>query len=949
MQSSQMQRRTNISFKSVPISVVAQAQLCLLLSSLFVGRLHADAPDAQGIEFFEKRIRPVLVEHCYECHSDGASESNRLKGGLRLDSDIGFKTGGDSGSLIPLEGEATGLLVKALRHEDVQMPPSGKLADSVIADFEAWVKMGLPMPSADGKVVARKEVDWSEARKAWAFNAPVEHPTPMVGNTVWPRTKLDCFVLFSMEQRGLKPSVEASKRELIRRATLDLIGLPPTPQEVDAFLLDESPEAFAIVVDRLLQSTHYGERWARYWIDLARYADDQGNSFLSPAPTAYLYRDWVINAFNRDMPYDEFVRLQLAGDEVPGEANDYVERLAGLGFQGLGPQFRKGAAGEEKAKADELEDRLDTLSRAFLGLTVSCARCHDHKFDPIPTRDYYSMAAAYNGAAWPERMLASPSAIEKLRAWEQQVQQQKAELESWTQEQAKTASRMELDKIDQYIFALADLQGSLPSEPKQDEANVAKKFGLKLGIFSKWIPFIAAAKQGEPAFELRQQLDGIKQISVVAEAEQRLKELASRYKEEVGMAIRKHEQPTDSEEISERESMLLKSLWQNEPGPFFVVAKEALTLLDEKQSAEHMSRQKALAELSNSAPPKGPTMPSVSGGGDALRVFVRGNPLQLGEPAPPGFLRILSPDSSNASTAIPPNKFTRFELANSIASRDNPLTARVIVNRLWHYHFGRGIVSSLGNFGKNGTPPTHPELLDTLAVRFMNNGWSIKSLHREIMLSSTYRQSSSLTPENYATDPDNHYLWRMSPRRLDFEAWRDTVLCVAGKLDPSLGGPSLDQKTPAVKEVPSLDVFTRLVGRDIDDPQNTRRTIYSIVSRYAPHPTASLFDFPEPNVASDLRNVTTIPQQQLFVLNSPFMLEMGRSLASRVKAASESDEGRLQVAWELAYNRSPNQAELAAASEFLKAGVGDENAAGLDRWEQLCHSLLASNEFAFLP
>ena len=790
-------------FRSLLCWVYVAACCCIVPSSLM-----ADEAESTGIEFFENRIRPVLVEHCFACHSEEARKLNKLKGGLRLDSEAGILAGGDSGPMVSPENNPGGLLITALRHEDLQMPPDAKLPEATIADFDRWIQIGTPVP-ADADVQAKletKEIDWTEARKAWAFQLPIEHSVPNTQFASWPKSRIDFFVLAELERRGLKPVAAANKRDLIRRATLDLIGLPPTPDEVDSFVLNDAPNAFSIVIDRLLQSPHYGERWARYWLDLARYADDQGNSFLSPAPSAYLYRDWLVDAFNHDMPYHEFVRLQLAGDELPGSTDDYVERLAGLGFQGLGPQFRKGAAGEEKAKADELEDRIDTLSRAFLGLTVSCARCHDHKFDPIPTLDYYSMAAAYNGAVWPERMLASPDTVTRFRAWEQQVQQQRAELERWTVESTDEAAR-----------------------------------------------------------------------------------------------------------------------------------------------AEHASRQVALQELVSHPPAKGPSMPSVSGGGEALRVFVRGNPLQLGEPASPGFLRILAGPQVTETDSEPEPRFTRLDLANAIASDQNPLTARVLVNRIWHYHFGRGIVSTLGNFGKNGSAPTHPDLLDTLAAGFMKSGWSIKSLHREIMLSAAYQLSSEHSIENLTIDPDNHFLWRMSPRRLDFEAWRDSMLAVAGKLDPTIGGPTLDPVTPAVKEVPGSDFFTRLVGRDLDDPTNGRRTLYCIVSRYAPHPTAGLFDFPEPNVASDLRNVTTIPQQQLFVLNSPFALEMGRAFAQRLKNAVPIDADRLHLAWKFAYGRSPDGRELQLALDFLEgSNAADENKQ-LDRWEQLCHAILASNEFTFIP
>ena len=920
-------------------ATVSSVLLCCLSALALVFAVNsasicAAEPDAAGIEFFEKRIRPVLVENCYQCHSEEAHHRKKLKGGLRLDTAAGIRSGGDSGALFVLDKPSESQLIKALRHDELKMPPDSKLADAIIADFEQWLKLGAPLPASSGTAVEARQIDWPAARQAWAFRVPVEHPAPTVQKSDWPKSIIDAFILAGLEKRGLQPVVAAGRRELIRRATLDLIGLPPTPQDVTDFLNDKSPQAFATVVDRLLESPHYGERWARYWLDLARYADDQGNSFLSPTPKAYLYRDWVVRAFNRDMPYDEFIRLQVAGDELPDGAVDYIERLGGLGFQGLGPQFRKGAAGEEKAKADELEDRLDTLSRGLLGLTVSCARCHDHKFDPIPTRDYYSLAAAYNGASWSDRMLASPETVTRRRDWEQQVQQQKAELEKWTADQCRMAGRRAMEQVDAYLIAAWRLR--IAQQPKLAvvETTIAKQTGLEPYFLNRLTKHVDAAKEGEPLHMWRVVADTFAAVDVVPE---KLSQQTQSLKNAVIAALGKQDSKTV---LAPAEETLLKTLLQADTAPFFVSPKDLPGVLPADIREEYSKRQTGLDQLVNSPALAGPMMPSVSGGGVPLKVFVRGNPLQLGEPAPPGFLRVLGGQAHQAE------RFTRLDLAIAIASPDNPLTARVLVNRVWHYHFGRGIVASLGNFGKQGTPPTHPELLDTMAARFMKSGWSLKSLHREIMLSATYQLSTARDSSNEATDPDNHYLWRATPRRLDFEAWRDSILAVSGKLDPTVGGPALDQTTPAVKEVPGADFYTRLVGLELDNPSNGRRTIYSIFSRYSLNPTAGLFDFPEPNVASDLRPVTTIPQQQLFVLNSQFVIAMSRAFAERLSQSAD-DPQRLQLAWELAYGRPPTDAERKLATEFLQSAGADLDKLG--QWEQLCHALLSSNEFAFLP
>lgn len=913
------------------------------------------AENDQGIEFFEREIRPVFVEHCGKCHSASAKAENKLKGGLLLDTPGGIRRGGESGPMVIAGKPAESPLIAALRHESLQMPPHSKLPDTVISKFEHWITLGAPMPESSSEVAAEKSIDWAQARRAWAFQSPVQHELPTVKGASWPVSFVDHFTLAALESRGLTPVSTASKQELIRRATFDLIGLPPTPDEIDRFLADTRPEAFAVVVDRLLSSPHYGERWARYWLDLARYADDEGNSFLSPVPNAYLYRNWVINAFNQDMPYDEFLKLQIAGDELPMGSTDFEHQWGGLGFQGLGPQFRKGAAGEAKAKADEIEDRMDTLSRGVLGLTVSCARCHDHKFDPIPTRDYYSMAAAYNGAVWSNRILADPESTIRYREWEQQLQQRQGELDKWVAEQGRDLGRRALDRLDAYLIAAWRIRRSMEMGQSIDDAVAAWKGDLLS------YPLIRLTRTLDPMANR----GPLQAWALVADrtdfsdtVPEELRQATQLVKDSVNAALHRFENKgrtvpkTDStgeaaavtEPFTEADQQLLTWLWQSETGAFFIKKKEVVSLLDEDRKTQYQSRQATIQQYSSARPPV-QIMPSVSGGGDPMHILVRGNPLQPGELAPPGFLRILGGPSEGEATS----RFSRRQLADAIANPQNPLTARVFVNRLWHYHFGRGIVATVGNFGRQGTPPTHPELLDTLAVRFVKSGWSVKTLHRELMLSATYQLSSRYDERNGAIDPDNYYLWRTNPRRLDIEAWRDALLSVSGRLDPRIGGPTLDTQSPAIKDRPEDDFFARLVGNDLDDPGNRRRTIYCIVSRYAPNPIAGLFDFPEPNVVCEMRNVTTIPQQQLFVLNSPFTLAMAKAFAARLTQSSPNETERLQIAWKLAYGRPPTPNEVALSREFLNSIPQDSLNDQMSPWEQLCHSILCSNEFTFVP
>jgi hypothetical protein len=741
--------------------------------------LLAQTTAGKGIEFFESKIRPVLIEHCYKCHSEDARKNRKLKADLVLDTKAGVLRGGVNGPAIVLGKPAESLLLKALRHEgDLQMPRGSKLSAAVISDFETWIKLGAPDPRDGKQPPEAAEIDWAKARQTWAFQKPIKHPLPNVKNATWARRDIDHFILAKLEKRGLKPVGPASKRDLIRRATFDLIGLPPTPEEIAAFLRDDSPDAFAKVVDRLLASPHHGERWGRYWLDIARYAEDKALAFVTPRPHAYRYRDWVVQALNSDMPYDRFVRLQLGGDLLrdDGPDPDHFIKLAGLGFQGLGQEYHRGSVAAQVI-ADELDDRVDTLTRGLLGLTVACARCHDHKYDPIPTRDYYSLAAAYNGSNLDVRALADSDTVERYRKWEKALKE------------AETKAKQFKDK-------------------------------------------------------------------------------------------------------KKRSAAEIKEVVDNDPD---------------------------VMRLRKEAPAPLPMAHVVSGGGTAMRVHVRGNVARLGEPAPPRFLRILSNEAGDEKAS----KFTRLELANAIADPKNPLTARVIVNRVWQYHFGRGIVATTSNFGKLGDPPTHPELLDTLSVRFMEAGWSLRWLHREIMISTAYQLASTTEPANVERDPENAFIWRYTPRRLDFEAWRDAWLAVAGRLDRKHGGPSIE----------------------LTQPDNVRRTLYAKVSRLEPNKLLVLFDFPDANVTSARRSVTTVPQQQLFALNSDFAIATAKAFAKRLDQAAAKEEERIALAFRLAYGREATPAEMRASVEFVRdAGAKDR----LTPWEQFAQAILVSNEFQWV-
>jgi hypothetical protein len=706
----------------------------------------SNRPSTANVDFFEKSVRPVLAAHCFTCHG-----SEKQKGGLRLDSRAAMLTGGDSGPAMVASHPEESLLIKAITYADEpRMPPKGKLKPDEIAALTTWVKQGAPWPTTEAQVRPMPSGSsfkiTAKDRAFWSFQPVADPPFPRVRNTTWPQTSLDYFVLAKREEHGLESVGPADKRTLIRRATFDLIGLPPSVEEVEAFLKDDSPTAFGKVVDRLLASPHYGERWARHWLDVARYGEDQAHTFQARKyPNGYRYRDWLIRAFNDDMPYDRFIKEQIAGDLLEGP--DRLERLPALGFFALGPVYY----GDPK-KLDQLDDRIDTLSRGFFGLTVACARCHDHKFDPIPTKDYYALAGIFASTDYAEVPLVPPAVVEE--------------------------------------------------------------------------------------------------------------------------------------------------------------AKRKQTENDKK----------------NKVPPKYPFIHALAEGGNPhdMKVHIRGNPDTLGEEVPRHFLSILGGEDKPFHRGS-----GRLELAESIASKDNPLTARVMVNRIWQHHFGKGLVRTPSNFGALGERPSHPELLDHLATCFIQAGWSIKALQREIMLSATYQQSSRLETHNHAVDPDNRLLWRMNRRRLEVEAWRDAMLAVADTLDRTTGGPPLD----------------------LAMPDNRRRTLYAFVSRHELNSLLRLFDFPDPNITNDVRTVTTVPLQQLFVLNSEFMVRNAKALTSRLLSGPDQDgAGRIGRAFSLLYSRPATEQELQLGLSFLAAGSGGSGPGSdtLTRWEQYAQVLLSASEFLYV-
>jgi Protein of unknown function (DUF1553)/Protein of unknown function (DUF1549)/Planctomycete cytochrome C len=1174
-------------------------------------------PDAERFTFFEKSIRPVLVKRCYVCHS---AKVNPPKGNLRLDTKAGMLKGGDTGPAIVPGKPQDSLLLGALRYKDgLNMPPKGKLPASVVADFERWIRSGAPDPRIAVATIARKTVDYQKGLKFWAFQRPQHSPAPAVANEKWIQRELDRFVLARLEKRGLQPVKPANRYALIRRAYFDLIGLPPKPEEIAAFVNDKSPDAFARVVDRLLKSPHYGERWGRHWLDVARYGEDQAHTFKARKyPRGYRYRDWVVNALNDDMPYDRFLKMQIAGDLI-GKQPD---RFAALGLFALGPVYYQDNGEKAKALADEWDDRVDTLARGILGLTVSCARCHNHKYDPISMKDYYGLVGIFASSEYAERPIVPDSVVEKKRQADAAINAQQLVIDRFLAAESRNVRAELVGEIPRYVVAAWKVieQRKSGRRNKRREARLARQEMVSPFLLDRWVKLLdGRSKSANDAWlaEWRTLLkgNGKSQAAVqsfgeklrdrVTKALPRKAALLAHYGEFVAFAnaadtaivepgvvplgnlfddakgtslhtalstdkflatasdkslgvnrvkfgwgkttqiapgisfdfqhlgsdtnaygaitndgwntlggirtqgksvsqnARRMEQgigmhanalitfdldelrkagllPADQTFVFKVDRAGLNddvlgsgarahlavivagvqkkndvydaiiagyvngrkvSVTENDKTYYFngqipdplkadgrfarfevpIPAKaKYLTLVstaaarrgeENSISADHAVFSGARLEFDPHQPGRasvrlGRGKPGASarrliesekpqtfgpndkaaavllsrmlsdrgllalpgkeaasrlkgdvakrlqslrteldrrkkssaaiqiamahslkeGNGHDLHVYLAGNPKNLGETAPRGVPAIFT---GGQRKPFDPKGSGRLQLAAAVASKDNPLTARVIVNRVWRGHFGYGLVRTPSNFGRLGERPTHPELLDDLTLKFIASGWSLKWLHREIMLSATYRLSSDYNAGNYKTDPENRLLWRMNRQRLEVEPWRDAMLAVSGRLDATLGGPS----------------------SKLSNPNNRRRTLYGFISRHELNDLLRLFDFPDPNITSAKRSVTTVPLQQLFVLNSEFMAAQAKALAARLtKNPKEDDGARIRRAYLLLYGRPATDAEVKIGRSFLKTVANTKRGQrdDLSPWEQYALALLGANEFTFI-
>ncbi|MBL8241749.1 MAG: PSD1 domain-containing protein [Bryobacterales bacterium] len=812
-------------------------------------------------EFFETKVRPVLAKNCFSCHTQ-----SKL-GGLAMTSREDILKGGKSGPAITAGDPDKSLLLQALthQHERLKMPPSGKLDDASIAAVKTWIRDGAVWP--DGPKAKQYSVS-NEQRQWWAFQ-PVKNPAPpAVKAKAWVKSPVDAFILAALEAKGLKPTPAVDRRTLLRRASLDLTGLPPTAAEIDAFETDKSPQAFTKVVDRLLASPHYGERWGRLWLDVARYSDDKLNSTMDePRPNAFRFRDWVVNAYNKDLPYDTFVKAQIAGDLL-GDP----DLVAGTGLYGLSPEFQ--------------DDRVDVTSRGFLALTVACAQCHDHKFDPIPTKDYYSLLGVFNSSKQNEFPLTDKATVEAWTQKKKALDKAKETLEKFYAKQAEQLSEMLAAKADKYLLAAQD-KGSydgLDAETIQRFRNYLKKKDR-------------LAKIAEDPAVFRSELIAVQEEKKEIDDTNNIRLGGSKERRDLSQA--------DLLSLAPAKFYLWRDFYRN--GGVFHYGPGKIERFLEGQWREHLQLLKQIVEVAQKALPE--QYPFLHAMAEAdkpknERIYIRGNRANLGDEAPRGWLTILS---AKAESQRFEKGSGRLELAERIASKDNPLTARVMVNRIWQGHFGEGIVRSTSNFGRLGEQPSHPELLDYLATRFMENNWSIKSVHRDIMLSAAYQMAAG------HAQTDNRLLEQFPSRRLDAESLRDSILAVSGRLDRTVGG----------KAFP------------LTDTAQTRRTIYGYVSRRRTDTMLNLFDFPNPNATSEKRASTDVPLQRLFLLNSELMADSAAAIDKLTDAATA--EERIRKGYRAIFGRVPSKAELDLGVQYTKAGG--------DAWPQYWQVLLATDEF----
>ena len=902
----------------------------------------APAPTTDQLDFFEATIRPILAESCYKCHSEKEGKS---KGSLTLDTRDGLLRGGDTGPALVAGDPEKSVFIQAVRYtdEELQMPPEksgGKLSPEKIAALERWVKMGAPDPRT-GPVTA-VALDMARARQHWAFQPVIKPSVPKIQHR---KTKIenpiDAFVLAQLATKQISPAPPADPRTLLRRVTYDLTGLPPTPAEVAAFLADRSPEAYAKVVDRLLASPRYGERWGRFWLDVARYADTQGylvGNAERRFAYSHTYRDYVIRAFNTDKPFDQFLVEQLAADQLP--LGDDKSSLAAMGFLTLGRRF----LGNQN---DIIDDRIDVVSRGLMGLTVSCARCHDHKFDPIPTRDYYALHGIFASSEEPAEKPLLGKLDPNAPAYREFLKKQaaaEAKVVARTREEVEKFLTEIRGKTGDYLLATHDAK-NLPSGEKLDLFAGPRK--LNVDILKRWQPWLAAraadtpqnpvlapwfalaalpcegfAEKAKALLSENSPFNPVVRAALAEKPPTSLAETATTYNRvfaDIEKSWQAQQTPAAGSALIENQNFKIEN-----PAPLPDSGREAVRqILYAADVPANLSHDAAAALIKRQIDDKTSglrrdvealnwTEPGAPLRAMALvdkpkphnsPILLRGNPANKGPEAPRRFLEVLTPPEKQKSEFENLKSSGRLQLARAIADPANPLTARVFVNRVWGWHFGAALVRTPSDLGVRTAAPVQRELLDHLTATFVEGGWSVKKLQRAIVLSATYRQSATSSPAAEAADPDNELLHRFNRHRLEFEALRDSLLAASGQLDLTPGG------------LP--DDLTK-------EPFTHRRTVYGFIDRQNLPGMFRTFDFPSPDTSSAQRFATTVPQQALFLMNSPFAQEQARHLAQLPAIASaRNDAEKIRGLYTAVFQRAPTADELALAQTFLTSSAAD--------------------------
>lgn len=901
----------------------------------------ADAPNPEQLEFFEKRVRPLLVEKCLNCHGEKKQEGN-----LRLDSHAALLKGNETGpSVVPGKPDAS-RLIKVLAHDsnDVQMPPAGKLPPEQIAVLTEWVQRGAIFPASETSTTAQ-----ADPKQHWAYQPMRRSPVPEIKTTARAQTDIDRFILASLEAKGLSLAAVADRATLMRRMSIDLLGLPPTYAETQSFVQDHRPDAVERMVDQLLASPRMGERWSRFWLDIARYADTKGYVFTEEPryPYAYTYRDYVIAAFNEDKPYDRFIKEQLAADQL--DLGNDKTALAAMGFLTVGRRFLNNVN-------DITDDRIDVVGRGLMGVTVGCARCHDHKYDPIPTADYYSLYGVFQSSHEPQNLpTIGPSQqqaeYEKFAA---ELAQREKELADFEQQLADKISNECRTKVTAYLELIARPTGDSPAAAARSLVNGDPR----PGIVKRWQETLRErAKQPDPVFGPWHHVAKASANDVAAAITEWLQQARQPGKyddgaDRVNLRVRQallEDQPESFVDMARAYGSVLGEVhreWQAlkasnaaatalpnpvdeelrqvlyaDGSPTAIKVDGARQILNRDERNKQRDIAKKIETLKATSPGAPPRAMVMNDNAQPMQphILLRGNPGRPGPQVPRQFLAVAAgPDRKPF-----PRGSGRLDLAEAIVSPNNPLTARVIVNRVWQHHFGKGLVRSHGDFGIRGEAPTHPELLDHLALRFIESGWSLKWLHRQILLSAVYQQSSLDNPAARAIDPENRLLWKMPRQRLELEAMRDAWLAVAGRLDEAMYGRPFDS---------------------ITDANSHRRTVYGLVNRNDLPNVFRSFDFANPDASDPERPQTSVPQQTLFALNSNFVREQARQLAT--ETVRESDpSARIIELYRRILSRDPSTEEREMARQYVSQPMDE---AGFTPWERLAQVLLLTNEFLFV-